>query len=126
MVDDLLSLMDGDASMIMANKKLLNMIRAAARQTSQYVREPGPRGTYVERYGTARLVDLGTKDGSTTDYTTADVIPVNVRPGRRRPARRRLDVDLRGAHRPRRVPRRLHGRRHPRPTWMPDFTTPAR
>lgn len=76
-VDDVLSLMDGDATGIMANKKLLNIIRSAARMTSQYVREPGPRGGYVERYGTAVLMDLGTKDGSTTDYTTSDVIPVN-------------------------------------------------
>lgn len=76
-VDDVLSLMDGDATILAANKKLLNLIRSAARMTSQYVREPGPRGVYVERYGTAELVDLGTRDGSTTDYTSADVIPVN-------------------------------------------------
>jgi hypothetical protein len=78
MVDDLLSLMDGDASRSWRTSGCINIIRSAARMTSQYVREPGPRGSYVERYGTARLVDLGTKDGSTTDYTTSDVIPINV------------------------------------------------
>lgn len=77
-VDNVLSLMDGDATFLMANKRLLNIVRSAARMTSQYVKEPGPRGGYVEMYGTARLVDLGTRDGSTTDYTSADIIPINV------------------------------------------------
>lgn len=77
MVDDLLSLMDGDATFIAANKRLINMIKAAARMTSQYVEKPGPRETSIGYYGPARLIDLGTKDGSTTDYTTSDVIPIN-------------------------------------------------
>jgi hypothetical protein len=66
MVDDLLSLMDGDASFIFANKRLLN------------TKEVGPRGQALEMYGTAVLQDLGTKDGSVTDYTVSDVIPINV------------------------------------------------
>lgn len=73
MVDDLLSQLDGGASVIMANRKLLNLVRSAARMTSMYVREAGPRDTYVERYGSAVLVDAGLKAGSATD-----VIPVNV------------------------------------------------
>lgn len=78
MVDDLLSLMDGDPTFIMANKRLLNIIRGAARMTNQYTREVTARGDYAEMYGPARLVDLGTKGGETTDYTSADVIPINV------------------------------------------------
>lgn len=78
MLDDLLALMDGDATFIMANKRLLNLMRNAMRFAGQYVREPAARGGYMETYGPARLIDLGTKDGSTTDYTTSDVIPVNV------------------------------------------------
>lgn len=72
-VDDLVSQMDGDVSAILGNRKLVNLIRAAARLTSMYTREPGPRATYVERYGNAVLVDTGLKAGSATD-----VIPVNV------------------------------------------------
>jgi hypothetical protein len=78
MVDDLLSLMDGDASFIFANKRLLNIIRGASRMTNQYTKEVGPRGQALEMYGTAVLQDLGTKDGSVTDYTVSDVIPINV------------------------------------------------
>lgn len=72
-VDDLLGRLDGDAGAVIGNKKLINLIRAAARLTSMYTREPGPRSSYVERYGSAILVDAGLKDGS-----ASDVIPVNV------------------------------------------------
>lgn len=72
-VDDLLSQMDGPASAIMGNRKAINLVRAAARLTAMYVREPGPRDTYVERYGSALIVDAGLKAGSATD-----VVPVNV------------------------------------------------
>jgi hypothetical protein len=76
-VDDLLSAIDGDANAIMANKRLINMIKAAARMTSQYVEKPGPRETTIMMYGNAVLMNLGTKDGSTSDYTTSDIIPIN-------------------------------------------------
>jgi len=78
MVDDLLSLMDGDASMVFCNKRLLNIIRSAMRVSNQYTQVAGPRGQGTRmQYGTATFVDLGTKDGSTTDYTVSDVIPIN-------------------------------------------------
>jgi hypothetical protein len=70
-VDDLLSQMDGDASAIIGNRRTINLVRAAARLTAQYTREPGPRNTYVERYGSAVLIDAGFKAGSSTP-----VIPI--------------------------------------------------
>jgi hypothetical protein len=71
-LDDLLSMMDGDASIVLGNRKAINLIRAAARLTSMYTREPGPRNSYVERYGPAVLQEAGLKDGS-----ASDVVPVN-------------------------------------------------
>ncbi len=71
-VDDLLGSVDGQATAIIANKKLINLVRAAARLTSMYTREPAARSTYVETYGGVRLIDAGLKAGS-----ASDVIPVN-------------------------------------------------
>lgn len=72
-IDDLLSRLDDPATAIISNRKGINLIRAAARLTSMYTREPGPRNTYLESYGGARLIDAGYKAGS-----SADVITVNV------------------------------------------------
>lgn len=74
-LDELLSKLDGGANVIMGNKKAINLFRAAARVTSQYVREPGPRNSYFERYGAGGplFVDAGLKAGS-----ALDVVPVNV------------------------------------------------
>lgn len=70
-LDELLSVLDGTPGAIITNKRAIAKIRSAARRTSMYVREPGPRDTYVESYGGARLVDAGKKAG-----TNEDVIPV--------------------------------------------------
>ena len=70
-VDDLLGLLDGPATAIIGNKRALARVRSAARRTSMYTREPGPRGTYVESYGGARLIDAGQRAG-----TNADVLPI--------------------------------------------------
>lgn len=70
-LDAVLGAMDGEPTLILANKATLGRIRAAARMTSMYVREPGPVGNYVERYGAALLVDAGKKAGS-----GEDIIPV--------------------------------------------------
>ncbi|WP_313816354.1 major capsid protein [Citricoccus sp.] len=70
-LDELLALMDGEPTLVLSNKLALARIRSAARRTSMYVREPGPRNTYVERYGNAILFDAGKKAG-----TNADIIPV--------------------------------------------------
>lgn len=70
-LDTLLALMDGEPTMVLSNSKALAKIRAAARRTSMYVREPGPGKTSLERYGNALLVDAGKKAG-----TNEDIIPV--------------------------------------------------
>lgn len=70
-LDELLALLNGAPGAILTNAKAIAKIRSAARRTSMYVREPGPRDTYVESYGGARLIDAGKRAG-----TNADVIPV--------------------------------------------------
>ena len=72
-VDDLLSLMDGPASALIGNRKLINIVRAAARMTSQYTQTPGPRATSIEKYGSAVLVDAGLKAGSGSDVVVVNV-----------------------------------------------------
>lgn len=72
-VDDLLAMLDGEATALIGNKKAIARIRSAARRTAQYTRTPGPRNTSLERYGNAVLIDAGLKAGS-----ASDVVPVNV------------------------------------------------
>jgi len=72
-VDDLLSMLDGEAGAIIGNRKAIQRIQSAARRTSQYTITPGPRGTTIVRYGNTVLIDAGLKAGS-----ASDVIPVNV------------------------------------------------
>lgn len=72
-VDDLLSRLDGEANALIGNRKLINLVKAAARFTSQYTQTPGPRNTTITSYGAARLIDAGYKAGS-----SADVVPINV------------------------------------------------
>lgn len=72
-VDDLIGRLDSPGNALIGNKKLINLVRAAARLTSMYTREPGPRNTYVESYGSYRLIEAGNKPGG-----VADVVPVNV------------------------------------------------
>lgn len=71
-VDDLLSLMDGEPTMILGNRRAIQRIKSAARWTSQYVEAPGPRNTTIMRYGPAILMDAGYKDGASDA-----VIPVD-------------------------------------------------
>ncbi|WP_263120849.1 major capsid protein [Cellulomonas sp. RIT-PI-Y] len=70
-LDEVLALLDGEPGAILTNKAAIAKIRSAARRTSMYTRTPGPRDTYVESYGNARLVDAGKRAG-----TNADVIPI--------------------------------------------------
>ena len=72
-VDDLLSMMDGPASALIGNRRLINIVRAAARMTAQYTVTPGPRATSIERYGSAVLVDAGLKAGSGSDVVVFNV-----------------------------------------------------
>jgi len=70
-LDELLALMDGEPTLLMSNAKVLAKIRAAARRSSMYVREPGPGRSSLERYGNTLLYDAGKKAG-----TNEDIIPV--------------------------------------------------
>lgn len=70
-LDEVLALLDGTPGGILTNKAAIAKIRSAARRTSMYTREPGPRDTYVESYGGARLIDAGKRAGA-----NADVIPI--------------------------------------------------
>src|SRR5690606_11260565 len=63
-VDELLSLLDGQAGVIMSNRKAINMIKAASRFANQYVERVGPRNTALATYGGAVLLDAGFKAGS--------------------------------------------------------------
>lgn len=71
-LDELLALMDGEPTLLMSNSKVLAKIRAAARRSSMYVREPGPGRSSLERYGNTLLYDAGKKAG-----TNEDIIPVD-------------------------------------------------
>lgn len=71
-VDDLLSLLDGQASALIGNRKTIQLIKAASRFANQYVERVGPRDTAIATYGGAVLQDAGLKAGS-----AADVIPTN-------------------------------------------------
>lgn len=106
-LDELLALLDGAPGAIIGNKAALAKIRSAARRTSMYTRTPGPRDTYVESYGPARLVDAGKRAG-----TNADVIPITAGVTELYAVRFALDgfhgVSMAGAPLVQ--------------TWLPDFT----
>lgn len=76
-VDELLALLNGPASAIFGNAKLLAKLRGVARRAGMYTNDPvtideSPEGTVrVERFGNVVAVDLGAKAGSNDD-----VIPV--------------------------------------------------
>jgi hypothetical protein len=71
-VDNLLSLLDGQAGGLIGNRKVLSLIKAASRFANQYVEHVGPRNTALVSYSGATLIDAGLKAGSATD-----VVPVN-------------------------------------------------
>lgn len=106
-LDELLALMDGEPTMILSNAKVLARIRAAARRSAMYVREPGPGRSSLERYGNAVLFDAGKKAG-----TNADIIPVTAGAADLYAVRIALD----GFHGVSTVGGQLVQ------TWLPDFT----
>lgn len=77
MLDDLVALMDRMPTVIMANRRLVNLCRAAARMTSQYQDAANPiNGTALAeafQWGSVIIADAGLKDGS-----ASDVVPINV------------------------------------------------
>lgn len=80
-LDELLDILNGPASIILGNKKALARVRAIARRAGMYNRDPfeslldrNGRPVERERYGNVLFVDAGEKPGTSTD-----VIPVESR-----------------------------------------------
>ena len=73
-IDELIALLDGEPSAILANSKLLAKLRGVARRAGYFTQDVvtfNSGQTRVERFGNVVLVDMGTKAGTNTD-----VIPV--------------------------------------------------
>lgn len=66
-VDDLLSKLDGQATLLIGNRRIIQLVRAASRFANQYVESVGPRDSKLPSYGGAVLVDAGFKAGSTDE-----------------------------------------------------------
>jgi hypothetical protein len=77
LLDEFLTLLDGEADALMGNRLLLNRVKALAKRAGQYTIEPDSLGRTIERYGNAVLVDLGTVN---SDFTgNSYVVPVETR-----------------------------------------------
>lgn len=104
LLDEMLSTMDGKASCLLGNGKMMAKIRACARRASMYQTTKDNWGQMVEYYGDIPLIDLGAKAGS-NDPIIADGTLFAVR----------LAEDG------------VHGvsmaGQSPIKTWLPDFTT---
>jgi hypothetical protein len=73
-VDELISLLDGEPTALLGNRLLLAKLRGVARRAGYWTQDVvsfNSGDVRVERFGNVVLVDMGTKAGSTTD-----VIPV--------------------------------------------------
>ena len=73
-LDDIIGHLDGDPSVLIANKLVINKIKAALRRTNQYTAVTTPLGQTRDTYGSLTLVSAG----SVTDETgaTRQIIPV--------------------------------------------------
>lgn len=63
-LDDIISHLDGDPSVIIANKAVINKIKSAVRRTNQYTETVTALGETRAQYGSAILVDAGTRAGT--------------------------------------------------------------
>ena len=74
-LDDIIGRLDGDPSVLIANKLVINKIKAALRRTNQYTAVTTPLGQTRDTFGSLTLVAAGT----VTDETgsTRQVIPVD-------------------------------------------------
>jgi hypothetical protein len=70
-LDEFLSNVDGGASVIAGNRRILALVRSAARRVGYYDRSPGAAGSTVETYAGIPLYDTGFRVNNT------DVIPVS-------------------------------------------------
>jgi hypothetical protein len=77
LLDEFLSLLDGEPDALLGNRLMINRIRALAKRAGQYTISQDSLGRTIERYGNAVLVDLGTVN---SDFTGLQyVIPVETR-----------------------------------------------
>jgi hypothetical protein len=111
-VDELIHLLNGPATALLGNTKLLSKLRGVARRAGMYTSDPvvinenDPNGTIlVEQFGNVVLVDMGTKAGRPPTSSRSPT-----RPSTPSVSGRQLHRPLRDPPRPRRLPRRLDGR----------------
>lgn len=71
-VDEVIASMDGYPTMIVMNTKMLSIFRAAARRCGQYQETKDSIGRVIGTYGTAILVDMGAKAGSSDPVIATD------------------------------------------------------
>nr|DAL93843.1 MAG TPA: major capsid protein [Caudoviricetes sp.] len=72
MLDEFLTGLDGEASFIGGNTKLIAKLRACARRAGMYQVTKSDFGSQVEYYGKTPFVDFGAKPGSNTDVVATD------------------------------------------------------
>ena len=108
MVDEFLTGLDGEASFLGGNSKMIAKIRACARIAWMYQVNQNDFGAQVEYYGKTPLIDFGAKPG-----TNEDVISIDTTEGTTSLFAGRLGLDG------------LHGvsmaGQSPVNTWLPNF-----
>jgi hypothetical protein len=78
LLDEFLSLLNGEPSALMGNRLLMNRIKSLAKRAGQYSITQDDLGRTIERYGNAVLVDLGTTNDDLTGNTSY-VVPIETR-----------------------------------------------
>ncbi|MGW4467479.1 major capsid protein [Micromonospora sp. NPDC004704] len=78
LLDEFLSLLNGEPDAILGNRLSLNRVKAIAKRAGLYTATRDDLGRRIERYGNAVLVDLGTTNDDLTGNTSY-VIPVETR-----------------------------------------------
>ncbi|MEV6297843.1 major capsid protein [Actinoplanes sp. NPDC051861] len=78
LLDEFLSLLNGEPGALLGNRLLMNRIKAIAKLAGMYTLETDALGRTIERYGPAVLVDLGTVNSDMTGQTSY-VVPVETR-----------------------------------------------
>lgn len=112
MLDEFLTGLDGEASFIAGNTKMIAKLRACARRAGMYQTTANAFGQQVESYGNIPFVDLGAKAGTNEPVVSIDT---NTNVGCTSLYVGRLGLDG------------LHGvsmaGQSPVNTWLPDFST---
>lgn len=120
-VDELVSLLDGPATALLGNGRLLSKIRGVARRAGYYTQDivqfgnTPSDGVRVDMFGNLMLIDMGAKAGSNTDVIPVTSKTVNSVAGNYTDLYAvRLGID--GFHGVATTGQLVR-------TWMPDFTT---